>query len=267
MDLEIEDRTVVVTGAAGGIGHATARTLLEDGAHVVLTDLAEADLEATAHALGAAHADRIRLVPADLASRAGAEKLREATDGNVDILVHTAGVTGAKGDPLKDITEEDWMHAWQVDFMWGVRVAKAFVPGMAERGWARVVFVTSENATQPYADEVVYNTAKAALLSFVKGTAQKYAPRGVLVNAVAPAFIETGMTDGRMERRAAAKNMTFDEAVETFLEEERPDLVLGRRGQPDEVAAVIVLLCSERASFVVGSNYRVDGGSVLVLDT
>jgi NAD(P)-dependent dehydrogenase (short-subunit alcohol dehydrogenase family) len=265
MDLGIEGCTALVTGGAGSIGFATAQMLLEEGARVLLTDLDAAPLGHAAEALD--EPERVRTTPADLAEPGGANRLRAAfEDEQVDLLVHAAGVTGAKGDPLTDITEADWSHAWQTDFMAGVRVARAFIPPMAERGWGRAVFVTSENAAQPYADEVVYNSAKAALLSFVKGTAQAYAPRGVLVNAVAPAFVATNMTDGVMEERAARQDMDFDEAVETFLDEERPGIMLDRRGQPAEVASVIALLCSERASFVVGSNYRVDGGSVLSLD-
>ena len=82
--------------------------------------------------------------------------------------MHTTGITGAKGDPLADVTDEDWAKAWNIDFMSGVRVARALVPAMVKRGWGRAVFATAENATQPYPDEAVYNVAKAALLSFVR---------------------------------------------------------------------------------------------------
>lgn len=265
MDLGIAGRRAVVTGAAGGIGLETARLLLEDGAAVLLTDLDADELDTSVRTL-AEHGDRVRSVVADLTTDAGAEAVRAGAGGPVDILVHTAGVTGAKGDPLTDITDDDWMEAWQVDFLSGVRIARALVPPMRERGWGRVVFVTSENVAQPYADEAVYNAAKAALLTLTKAMGQRYAPEGVLVNAVAPAFIATDMTDGMMETRAAEEGVSVDEAIEGFLEEERPHLVLDRRGRPEEVAAVIAFLCSERASFVVGSNYRVDGGSVASID-
>lgn len=138
---------------------------------------------------------------------------------------------------------------------------------MVEKGWGRVVYVASENAVQSYADEMPYNVAKAALLNFTKGTAQVYAPKGVLINVVSPAFIETDMTDTMLEKRAQERGVEVDEAIESFLDEERPHLVLERRGQPAEVGAVIAFLCSDLASFVVGSNYRVDGGAVLAIDT
>ena len=262
MDLKISGRTAVLSGAAGDMALETAKILQGDGCNLVLTDLDGDELEAAAAKLDAAN---VVTVVADLGSQDGADAVAEAcaeAGWSADILVHAAGVTGAKGDPLDDITEDDWMHAWQNDFMTGVRMAKAFVPGMRERGWGRVVFVTSENVAQPYPDEVVYNASKAAALSFAKGMSQVYAQQGVLVNCVAPAFIETDMTDGMMEKRAEEKGVSFDEAIETFLEEERPHLVLERRGRPEEVAFVIACLCSERASFVNGSNWRVDGGAV-----
>ncbi len=261
MDLGLSHRSALVTGGAGDIGFATARLLHAEGVRVVLTDLKDDELDAKVKQLGGnttGHA-------ADLSSQGGVDKLKAAIDGEgsggIDILVHAAGVTGAKGDPL-DMTEDDWHEALQVDFMSSIRVSKAFVPPMADAGWGRVVYVVSENVAQPYPDEVVYNVAKAGVLTFSKSLSMAYAPKGVLVNCVAPAFIETNMTDGMMQKQAEKMDASMDKAVESFLEEERPHLVLRRRGRPEEVAAAIAFLVSERASFVVGSNYRVDGGSV-----
>ena len=258
MDLKINDRTALITGAAGGMGEATARLLLEEGVTLILTDIDEAGLRETADRLGK---DKVKTVVADLTTDEGAQAVAD-TAGDIDILVHTCGVTGAKGDPLDDVTLDDYRDAYETDFLSGVRMAKAFVPGMRKRGWGRAVYVTSENVAQPYTEEAVYNAAKAAVLTFVKGMAQEYAIDGVLVNSVAPAFIETGMTDGMMEKRAKKLDASKDEAINTFLNEKRPHLVLHRRGKAEEVAAVIAFLCSDLASFVVGSNYRVDGGSV-----
>ncbi len=259
MDLKIKDRTALITGAAGGMGEATARILLDEGVTVVLTDKNEEALARTADRLkGGA---QLSTVVADLTTDAGAKQVAEAA-GDIDILVHTCGVTGAKGDPVDGVSLDDYRDAFETDFLSGVRMAKAFLPGMRQRGWGRAVFVTSENVAQPYSDEAVYNAAKAALLTFAKACAQEYAIDGVLVNSVAPAFIATGMTDGMMEKRADKINDTKEVAINTFLNEQRPHLVLHRRGKAEEVAAVIAFLCSELASFVVGANYRVDGGSV-----
>ncbi len=262
MDLGIKGRHAIVTGGAAGMGEAIARFLLEDGCRVTLTSLHEPGLKATAERLG--HAELVRYKTADLTADADLAALVEFT-GEVDILIHTAGITGAKGDPL-EMKDSDYLEAFEVDFLTAVRVSRHFIPGMRERGWGRAVFVTSENVAQPYGEESTYNGAKAALLTFTKSIAQLYAPDGVLVNTVAPAFIETPMTDKMMEKRAEERGTSKEEAVESFLDEERPHLVLKRRGQPEEVAAVVAFLASERASFVVGANYRVDGGSVQGID-
>ena len=261
MDLKISGRTAILSGAAGDMILETAKLLQAEGCNLVLTDIDEEELKQAAAKLE----DGVVTVIADLSEQAGADKVAKACQDagwSADILVHGAGVTGAKGDPLDDIEEKDWEHAWNTDFMTAVRMSKAFIPGMRARGWGRVVFVTSENVAQPYPDEVVYNASKAAVLSFAKGMSQVYAQQGVLVNCVAPAFIETDMTDGMMEKRAEERGESFEEAIESFLEEERPHLVLKRRGKPEETAYVIACLCSERASFVNGANWRVDGGAV-----
>ena len=269
MDLKIDGRCAVVSGAAGDIASETAKILLEEGCRLILTDIDAGELREAAGALRGG--DRVRTVVADLSEPYGADRVREeGTGGEADwtpsILFHAAGVTGAKGDPLDDITEEDWSDAWNTDFMTAVRMAKAFVPAMRRSGWGRVLFVTSENVAQPYPDEVVYNASKAAVLSFAKGLSQVTAKEGVLVNCIAPAFIETDMTDMMMEKRAEERGTSKEEAIDSFLAEERPHLELNRRGRPEEVAFVAACLLSERASFVNGANYRIDGGSVQSVD-
>ena len=255
----------MITGAAGGLGRATARVLAEDGVRLFLTDTDAGAVAAAAADLGPAVAGSRA---ADLTDMAEIEALARAVEalGGADILVHMAGITGAKGDPL-DMTDEDWMACWTVNFLSAVRMTRALVPGMVARGWGRVLFTVSENAVQPYPDEAVYNASKAALLSYTKALSLPYGPKGVLVNAVMPAFIESPMTDGMMDQRAAALGLSRDEAIESFLDDERPYLSLRRRGRPEEVAAVAALLVSDRASFTNGSAWRVDGGAVAGIDT
>lgn len=255
MDLKIKGKTALITGATGGLGRETARFLAADGVKLFLSDLDEDALKDIAAEFGADYA------AADVSTVEGCEGLIKAAGTAFDIWVHATGVTGGKGDPLT-MSEEDWADAINIDFLSGVRLAKHLCPAMIKSGWGRVVFITSENVAQPYPDETVYNSAKSALLSFAKSVAMQHSKSGLLVNCVAPAFIETPMTDGMMEKRAEEMNCSFDEAVDSFLKEQRPYLVLGRRGKPEEVAAVITMLCSEHASFVTGANWRVDGGAV-----
>lgn len=260
MDLGIKGKVALITGASGGIGLATAKLLSEEGVRLVLSDMDPQKLEDAAQGLSAEHL----LVTADMTQQDQVDhllKAGEAKFGQIDIVIHTAGVTGAKGDPL-ELSDEDYLEAWNTDFFSAVRVARAAIPKMRSRKWGRFVCITSENAVQPYWEEAVYNTAKAALAAFIKNLSYKEAAYGVLCNTVAPAFIESGMTDGMMEKRAEEKGVSFEEAIESFLDEERPGIVQKRRGKPEEVAAAIALLVSDRASFINGSNIRVDGGAV-----
>ncbi|WP_416356981.1 SDR family NAD(P)-dependent oxidoreductase [Aureimonas phyllosphaerae] len=260
MDLQIGGRVAIITGASDGMGWATARLLAQEGVRLVLSDVKTDALEREVATLGG----EAIAVKADVTSQAEVDALVAAAVerfGTVDIVVHTAGITGAKGDPL-EMTDADYEEAYRTDFLSAVRMARAAVPVMKRGGWGRFVCVASENVVQPYWEEATYNTAKAALAVFMKGLSYKLAADGVLVNTVAPAFIATPMTDEMMKKRAEEKGVSFDEAIESFLEEERPGIVQKRRGEAEEVAAVIALLVSERASFVNGANMRVDGGSV-----
>ncbi|MDQ0324865.1 NAD(P)-dependent dehydrogenase (short-subunit alcohol dehydrogenase family) [Rhodopseudomonas julia] len=265
MDLQISDRVALITGARGGIGFETARLLAEEGAKLVLSDLRIDTLEEEAKRLPTdvlcMAADVTDQKAVDALAAAGRERF-----GKIDIVVHAAGVTGAKGDPL-DMSDEDYQEAWDIDFMSAVRVARATLPGMREAKWGRFICVTSENAVQPYWEEATYNAAKAALSAFVKNISYQEAKNGILCNTVAPAFIETPMTDGMMKQRAEKLGVSFEEAIQSFLDEERPGIALKRRGQASEVAAAIALLASERGSFINGSNLRVDGGSVQSVQT
>ena len=262
MDMGLNGRTAVVTGADSGMGLETARMLLQEGARVLITDKAAGSLEHAAQSL--AGLGEVHWAVADVTDLGSIERLRdEAVSklGQVDVLVHAAGVTGPTG-LFHTIDDAAWMQALQIDLMGAVRVVRAFVPAMMERGTGHIVLFGSEDAEQPYPDELPYCAAKAAILNLSKGLSKTYSKHGVLVNAVSPAYVATPMTDAMMDKRAAERGVSFDEAIESFLQEERPTLELRRRGRADEVAAAVVFLVSRHASFITGCNLRVDGGSV-----
>lgn len=261
MDLGIAGRVAVVTGADSGIGFAVAKTLCAEGVKVALTDRYEDPLAQAATSLTGAE---VWHRSADVTSTGDVTAFAKAVTqhfGAPDILVHCAGITGATG-VFHELDDEDWRQALDVIVLGAVRLCRAFIPAMAAAGWGRVVLTGSEDALQPYADELPYCAAKAGVLNLAKGLSKTYAKQGVLVNAVSPAFIATPMTDAMMAKRAKEKNSSFDAAIESFLDEERPTLELHRRGAAEEVAATMVYLCSQRASFINGANVRVDGGSV-----
>ncbi|WP_447643835.1 SDR family NAD(P)-dependent oxidoreductase [Nocardioides zeae] len=266
MDLGIAGRTALVTGGDSGIGWHTARILLAEGATVVLTDKDPDSLAEAAAKLDAPEG-RLHHVAADLTTDAAALELRDAVLGlvpTIDVLVHAAGVTGAQG-MFHEIDDDGWVDTLTIDLLAPVRVTRAFLPALRDGGWGRIVYLTSEDALQPYDDELPYCAAKAGVLAFAKGLSRSYAEEGLLVNCVSPAFISTPMTDAMMEKRSDELGVSFDEAIESFLDEERPYMELGRRGKPEEVANVVAFLCSDLASFVNGSNYRVDSGSVATI--
>lgn len=203
MDLKITGRKALVTGGDSGIGWHTARALLDEGVVVVLTDRDEVTLNEAATALrapeGALHA-----FPADITDLRSLGALRSRVEdavGDIDILVQSAGVTGAQG-LFHEIDDEGWVSTIETDLLGPVRVVREFLPALRSGGWGRLVLVASEDAVQPYDDELPYCAAKAGVLALAKGLSRTYASEGLLVNAVSPAFIHTPMTDAMMAKRA-----------------------------------------------------------------
>lgn len=181
--------------------------------------------------------------------------------GTAHVLVNAAGgVTNFA--PFDELSDEDWTRDLELNLMSAVRATRAFLPSMRKQKWGRVISIALESGVQPDADIPNYNAAKAALIAFGKSISKAYARDGVLINSVSPAFIRTPLVERMLQGRADEKSMSFDEALEDFLRTERPHIELRRPGEPDEVAAAAVFLASEQASFILGSNMRVDGGSI-----
>ncbi len=239
MDLGLADRVAVVTGGGSGIGAAVVARLREEGA--------------TVH-------DASRSTGVDVTRPDARERLAELTGGaGVDILVNSAGTSFVKG--LDALTDADWEDQWALHVMGPMRLMRALAPGMAERGWGRIVNVSSSSGKRPSLTNAAYSVTKAAELSLSRTFADAYAGTGVLVNAVAPGAVESPLwlADGGLADQAAeAKGITREEA----LEAQRAKIPLGRMARPQEIADVVVFLCSERASTVTGAAWGADGGTV-----
>jgi len=265
MDLGIEKKVALVTGAASGIGLATAKMLLDEGATVVFTDKDGDNLTRISNDLG--NPKKAFFYTANITNQNDLKVLHQNVSenvGTIDILVQSAGIAGEQG-LFHELSDETWTNTLEVDLMGTVRTIKEFLPDLRTGGWGRLILLSSENAEQPYKDEIPYDCSKAAILALSKGLSSTYAEEGLLVNSVSPAFIESSMTDELIENKAEELNTTKDKAIQEFLENKKPHLTLNRRGKAEEVAAVITFLCSEQASFVNGSNYRVDAGSVATI--
>jgi len=265
MELGLAGRACAVTGASSGIGRETARMLCAEGAEVLLIGRSEQRLaEAAAHcaqAGGTAIPLALDVTDDDSGERivaAASEKL-----GQLDILVNGAG--SAQWRDLDDVPEEDWREAFELNVMAPLRAMRAAAPPMADRGWGRVVNVSSTAGKRPSASMPEYSVAKAAELSLSRLFADRYAEKGVLVNAICPGptasemwMQEGGLLDQSKELGGAE---TRDEALEA-AGAMRP---IGRLAEVPEIAAAIVFLCSERASYVAGAAWSVDGGTVQVI--
>ncbi|MXV08449.1 MULTISPECIES: SDR family NAD(P)-dependent oxidoreductase [unclassified Xanthomonas] len=262
MDLGINQRIALISGADSGMGKETARQLLQAGVRVAITDRADGTLDEALSELSSL--GEVIAVAGDVTRAQDVANIWAQVRtqlGDPDIYINAAGVTGATGDFL-DVSDAGWLETLDINLMGAVRMCREAIPAMRRNGWGRIVLFASEDAVQPYVDELAYCASKAGILSLAKGLSKAYGGDNVLVNTVSPAFIHTPMTDAMMHKRAKEKGVTFDEAVSSFLDEERPGMVLKRRGRPEEVAAAVAFLCSERASFINGAGIRVDSGSV-----
>ena len=267
MDLGLTGRACIVTGASRGIGLATARRLSAEGALVLLAARGEEGLRAAADKCRAG-ADRaeVDLVALDVTAPDAGERLVARCHERLGppwAVVVNAGTSRVRA--LEDLTDGDFVEQWELNVMASLRLMRAAAPGMAERGGGRIVNVSSSSGKRPSATNVAYSVGKAAQLSLSRAFADAYAERGVLVNAVTPGPVETGlwMEPGGLadQAAAAAKGQSRDDALAAA----RAKVPIGRLGTADEVAAVIAFLCSEHASNVAGAAWSVDGGSVPVI--
>jgi len=245
VDLGLRDRVCLVTGSTAGIGLATARVLVAEGARVVT------------HGRGSApEIGEWRHVAADFRDPAAAASVVEQS-GRVDVLVNNVGVAYIAA--FESLTDEQWRDMWELNVMSFVRTIRAALPGMRERGGGVIVNVSSTAGKRPSTGMPNYSVTKAAVLSLSRLVADVYAGDGIRCNAVTPG---PTATDAWLGRDGLAEQQGDRDAVLAKVAAGRP---LGRLAEPDEIAAVIAFLCSERASYVTGAAWSADGGTVPII--
>ncbi|WP_156755308.1 SDR family NAD(P)-dependent oxidoreductase [Actinokineospora pegani] len=258
MRLDLGGRTALVTGSTQGIGEAIAAGLAAAGARVAVNGRTADKVSATIDRLAAAADTEFVAAPGDLATEDGAAAVVGALP-QVDILVNNLGIFGAQ-DPLS-ITDEQWRRYFDVNVLSAVRLTRAYLPGMTERGWGRVQHIASDSAIATPAEMIHYGMSKTALLAVSRGFAKAAAGTGVTVNSVIAGPTHTGGVEDFVYS-LVDKSLPWERAQREFMRLHRPQSLLGRLIEPEEIANMCVYLASPLASATTGGALRVDGGYV-----
>lgn len=260
MQIDLTGKTALVTASTAGIGLAIAIGLARSGATVVVNGRKQDTVEgAIADVVREVPGATVRGVAADVGSAEGCDAI-VAAEPAVDILVNNAGIYGPRD--FYELSDEDWTRIFDVNVMSGVRLARAYTATMAASGWGRVVFISSESALNTPEDMIHYGFSKTAQLAVSRGLAKRLSGTGVTVNAVLPGpTLSDGLRD--MLREDAEKaGLSIEEAAAEFVKAHRPSSILQRAATVEEVAHMVVYVCSPQASATTGAALRVDGGVV-----
>lgn len=259
MDLGLKDKVVLVTGSTSNIGYATARMFLREGATVIINSHQQAEIDA---ALAKLEQETGRK---PLAFRADVTRPEEiaalvAAHPRVDVLVNNVG--GMIPAEFLKSTDEQWDASWDLNVMSGVRLSRLYLPGMRDRNWGRIIFISSESGLQIPTESIAYGAVKAAVIATARGLAEINAGTGVTVNSVLPGPTwdrEGTRAQGALQRSGAK---SFDEMEKNFITQRRPTSIIQRFASPDEVASLIVYTAGTQSSATTGAALRVDGGVV-----
>jgi len=260
MLIDLSGKTAIVTGSTAGIGLAIAHGLAHAGATVVVNGRTEGRVHTAVEELRSAFPDaNVRGVAADLSTAGGCETLLSA-EPHADILVNNLGIFEAVD--FFDIPDEDWQKFFDVNVLSGVRVSRAYAPGMVENGWGRIVFLSSESGINIPREMIHYGFTKSANLSVSRGLAKRLAGTGVTVNAVLPGPTLSEGVMAMIEPSAKERGISIEEAARDFVKAKRPSSIIQRAATTEEVANMVVYVCSQQASATTGAALRVEGGIV-----
>lgn len=260
MNLRLDGKTALVTGSTAGIGYAIAAGLAAQGARVIINGRTQARVDEAIRQIRTQQPDgQLVAAVADLGTAAGADQLVKSHP-QVDVLVNSVGVFAPK--PFEEIPDADWLQFFEINVMSGVRLARAYLPRMREANWGRVVFISSESGLQIPVEMIHYGVTKTAQIALARGIAESVAGTGITVNSVLPGPTKSegvGTFVAELAKNEGVSEAAFEKQ---FFATMRPTSLLKRFATPDEVANMVVYVCSPAASATNGAALRVDGGVV-----
>jgi NAD(P)-dependent dehydrogenase (short-subunit alcohol dehydrogenase family) len=258
MNLQLTDKTALISGSTKGIGFAIASQLAGEGARVIVNgrtdDAVAAAVENIRHSAPQA---RVEGFAGDLSTAESAAAVQQRFP-IVDILVNNLGIFEPK--PFEEIPDDEWRRFFDVNVLSGVRLSRAYLPGMKQRKWGRIIFISSESGIQTPVEMIHYGVTKTAQLAVSRGLAESCAGTGVTVNAVLPGPTRSAGVEDFVTKLSGGK--PFAEFEKEFFENVRPSSLLKRFESPDEIASLVTFVCSPVASAISGAALRVDGGVV-----
>lgn len=263
----LEGKLAIVTGSTGGIGFAIARQLVASGCYVIVNGRTYSGCDAACKAIPGRMDLKIPIT-GDVGTADGVESFLESVSNEirgrqlpeVSILINNVGFFEVKD--FFEVTDDEWMKYYQLNLMSGIRLSRAYLKGMMERNWGRIIFVASEAGIRTLPHMIPYSVSKAAQIAAARGLAETTKGTNVTVNSVLPGPTWTAGVENYMLSFAESKKLPLDQAVAAYFEESEPDSLIKRFLKPEEVAAVTAFLCSELASGINGASQRVEGGII-----
>lgn len=260
MDLQLENKTALITGSTAGIGLATAKLLAKEGARVYLNGRTKQRIDEAIEGIKKElpNAD-VTGIAADFSKADDIKKLIEKLPG-IDILINNLSIFEPK--PFADITDEDWMNFYEVNIMSGVRLSRQYLPQMLKKNWGRIIFISSESAINIPEEMIHYGMTKTAQLAISRGLAELTKGTAVTVNSILPGPTKSEGAGNFLKEMAKQQNKTDEQVEAEFFEHGRPTSLLKRFASPDEIANLVVYVASPLSSATNGAALRADGGVV-----
>jgi NAD(P)-dependent dehydrogenase (short-subunit alcohol dehydrogenase family) len=260
MDLQLRNKTALVTGSTAGIGFAIASLLAQEGAAILMNGRSQRRVDEGIERIRQKQRDlHVTGVAADLGTREGVEKLTSAVP-EIDILVNNLGIYEAK--PFSEITDDEWLRFFEINVMSGVLLSRFYLPGMLKRNWGRIVFISSESALNIPVEMIHYGVTKTAEISLSRGLAETTGGTNVTVNSVLAGPTLSEGIEGFLRQMAKAQGSSTADVEKEVFRSVRPSSLLKRFASPEEVASMVAYVCSPLASATNGAALRAEGGVV-----